>query len=58
MTRGVLARTGAAVAIAVLCGRALSSYVVLSDKWPDGTVTIVLNQPGRRNAMSVRSAVA
>jgi hypothetical protein len=36
MTRGVLARTGISILLVVVCVRALSSYVVLSDKWPDG----------------------
>jgi matrixin len=42
MTRGRLARTSIPFLFVFLCGRALSSYVLLSDKWQDGTVTMHL----------------
>jgi hypothetical protein len=52
MTRRVFARTGLAVLLAVFCGRALSSYVVLSDKWPDGTVTMHLQLGSASGSLS------
>jgi Matrixin len=42
VTRGRIARAGLALLLACFCGQVLSSYVLLSDKWPDGTVTMQL----------------
>jgi len=44
-----LARAGLALLLAGVCGRELSSYVLIDDKWPDGTVTLQLQlgTPGR-----------
>ena len=42
MTRGRVARWGLALLLVCVFGRVLSSYVLLSDKWPDGTVTMQL----------------
>src|SRR5262249_40032343 len=51
MTRRSLARTALAALLVIVCGRALSSYVVLGDKWPDGTVTMHL-QLGSSGSLS------
>jgi hypothetical protein len=42
VTRGRIARTGLAVLLACFFGRVISSYVLFSDRWPDGTVTMQL----------------
>ena len=42
MTRGRVARTGLALLLACFFGRVLSSYVLFSDRWPDGTITMQL----------------
>jgi hypothetical protein len=42
MTRGRFARAGLSILLVALGGHALSSYVLFSDKWPDGTVTMHL----------------
>jgi hypothetical protein len=42
MTRGRFTRAGLPILLVALGGRALSSYVLLSDKWPDATVTLHL----------------
>ncbi len=44
-----LARTALALLFAGVCGRVLSSYVLIDDKWRDGTVTmqLQLGTPGR-----------
>ena len=42
MTRSRAARAGLALLLVCAMGRALSSYALLSGKWPDGTVTMQL----------------
>ena len=39
---GRLARAVLALLLVGVCGRVLSSYVLIDDKWPDGTVTLQL----------------
>jgi Matrixin len=52
MTRGRLARAGLPILLVALGGRALSSYVLFSDKWPDGTVTMHLQLGSPSRALS------
>ncbi len=42
MTPGRLTLAGLAVVLVGLCARTLSSFVIIDDRWPDGTVTMHL----------------
>ena len=46
------ARTALALLFAAACGRVLSSYVLIDDKWPDGTVTMHLQLGTSGRALS------
>jgi hypothetical protein len=50
--RGRLARTAVALLFSALCGRVLSSYVLLDDTWPRGTVTMQLQLGAPSRALS------